>query len=185
MASLKIIGITGRARSGKDTLADALIDASRYGVKMSFADPLRVFVSNITGIPYPELVDGPAKEAPLAEFGGKSPRQMMQTLGTEWGRELIHPDIWIAAARRRLEDHLTWDAPLRPHIAVFADVRFENEAAMIRELGGRIVHLSRPGAAIVSTHVSEGGIEPRRGDVHHVNAGTFADLQALAVSLIT
>src|SRR4051812_35641591 len=120
MAPMKIIGITGQARSGKDTLAGALIEIAESGVKMSFADPLRAFVSTVTGVPHAELVDGPKKEAPLTEFGGRSPRQMMQTLGTEWGRDLIHADIWITVARRRLESYLACDDILRPDVAIFA-----------------------------------------------------------------
>lgn len=102
MASMRIVGITGRARSGKDTLADMIVAASRSGIWMSFADPIRHFIARVSGLPYAELVDSPRKETPIPDLGNKSPRQMMQTLGTEWGRDLIDSDLWIKVARREL-----------------------------------------------------------------------------------
>ncbi len=90
MDSMKIIGLHGLARSGKDTLASYLVEHHGF-VRIGLADPLRKFVSDITGIPLEDLMDGPTKETPLEWLNNKSPRVLMQTLGTEWGRELIGP----------------------------------------------------------------------------------------------
>lgn len=161
---MKIIGITGRARSGKDTLANFLVEHGE-AERMSFANPVRRFISKLTGIKMDDLLDGPLKEQPLPEFGGKSPRQMMQTLGTEWGRDLIDPNLWITVARKELEFAANYPLAWRPELVVFSDVRFENEAAMIRELGGQIIHIRRPGAEAVNSHVSEAGVRVAHGDV--------------------
>ena len=101
---------------------------------------------------------------------GVSPRRLMQTLGTDWGRELIHPDIWLTMALQRL-------VHVGPGM-VIADVRFENEAAWVRKYGGRILHVHRPDAAAVETHASEYGIQQLPEDLVIMNAGSLEDLHA-------
>lgn len=174
---MKIIGITGPARSGKDTLAGEILRLAVNGERMSFAAPIRSFVAGLLNVTVAELEDGPIKEAPQADFGDKSPRQMMQTLGTEWGRELIDPNLWITVARRRLERFAAMHPRLRPDVVVFSDVRFENEAAMIRKLGGRIIHISRRDASSVNAHASEFGIAHASCDLFVDNDGDISDLQ--------
>jgi len=124
---MRLIGLTGPAGSGKDTVADLL--CSQHGfVQIAFADPLRDGIKAMfPWITDTHLTDRALKEAPLAELG-KSPRQILQTLGTEWGRDLIHPEIWLIAATHRLAK-LRASSPCL-HIAgvVVSDVRFENEA---------------------------------------------------------
>lgn len=184
MGTMKIIGITGPARSGKDTLASALLDETVTGERMSFASPIRGFVAGLLGVTVGELEDGPIKEAPQAEFGGKSPRQMMQTLGTEWGRTLVDEDLWINVARRKLLRYTAMHRSLRPELVVFSDVRFENEAAMLRNLGGVIVHVHRPGAATVHAHVSEAGVAFDSKDIKVHNMHGLNHLQKLARELL-
>jgi membrane glycosyltransferase len=77
----------------------------------------------------------------------------MQTLGTEWGRELIDPDIWVKAFNFRY-----WG-----HNCIITDVRFNNEAEYVRETG-LIVHVKGRGG-IPGSHKSEDGIEEAPGDV--------------------
>ena len=99
-----IVGITGRAHTGKDTAADYM--AREYGfVRAAFADPIRSMLEQMlteAGIDYAWLYEPHLKNAPIAELGGVSARQMMQTLGTEWGRVCMGDDWWI----RLLERHL-------------------------------------------------------------------------------
>jgi len=104
----------------------------------------------------------------------KSCRQMMQLLGTEWGRDLIHPDLWVIAARAQIERF--GDADI-----VFDDVRFENEAAMIRELGGLIIHVDRLGADDTDRHRSEDGIHDHIADRFIDNDG---DLDSFLVDVL-
>ncbi|GAA0687782.1 adenylate kinase [Dyella marensis] len=179
---MKIIGITGVARSGKDTLAKMLISEAGEAVHMSFAAPIREFISGLLGIPLEDLLDGPTKEQAIPELGGKSPRQLMQTLGTEWGREMIDPDLWIKVAQWRLEALKADMFP--PKVVVFSDVRFDNEADMIRSLGGRVVWVSRPGAGLNTDHISEAGIKMTLSDCRIVNDAGFVDLLHKAKALL-
>jgi len=176
---LKIIGITGRARSGKDTLANFLVDDHGF-LKLSFAAPLRAFVADITGMTIAEMEDGPAKEAPLDWLDGKTPRYLMQTVGTEWGREMIDRDLWVKVVENKIRQARREGAAG----VVISDVRFDNEAAFIRQWGGRVVEVVRPGAAAVSAHVSEAGVSVEHLDGLYVNSGALSELRMYASGLV-
>lgn len=156
----KLVGFTGRARVGKDTAATVVIE--KYdGHRYAFADPIREMLRCI-GVSADSVYD---KEAPIAPYG-KSLREMMQTLGTEWGRNLIHSDIWLIAARHRIEWLLTSGA-----CVVLSDVRFDNEAAFIKSLGGVVIEIIRPEIEEqVREHVSENGVS-----THLVDRMVFND----------
>ncbi len=166
MPQAPLIGIAGRARSGKDTVANFII-AAIGGYRYSFADPIRAMLAPL-GVdmndPYWQ-----ARKEELIPALGVSPRRMMQTLGTEWGRQIINPDLWLIMAHQRLLGN-------GPGM-VISDVRFENEAAWIRKHGGRIIHVIRPEAKAVEAHASEDGIEMLDTDVRLFNSGTLEELQ--------
>jgi hypothetical protein len=90
------------------------------------------------------------REAPI-EWLGKSPRQLMQTLGTEWGREQVNPALWTLLAEHQIENARQNHSPG----LVLSDVRFHNEADMILRNGGELWHIHRDGAADVGDHASE------------------------------
>lgn len=140
-----IIGVCGPARAGKDTIAKVLM--SMGYVKDSFAAPIRNYVAQICGLTLAELEE--VKDFPSDALAGKTPRYAMQTLGTEWGRELIDKDIWINYLMRRSMGQRL----------VVPDIRFENEAQAIVDHGGIVLKVVRPGVEIVeSGHVSEAGL---------------------------
>lgn len=150
-----IFGFCGLAGSGKTTLAEHLVEHHGF-VRVAFAGPLKAMVAAF-GLTAAEM-SGALKEEPCETLCGKTPRQFMQLLGTEFGRDLIGPDLWVNAWRRvvarHLEEALIDGAPLR---VVCDDVRFVNEARAIRGLGGRVVLLQRSGAGSKSgfSHPSE------------------------------
>jgi len=161
-----LIGIAGRARSGKDTVANFII-AAIGGYRYSFADPIRAMLAPL-GVDMNDPYWQARKEDVIPALG-VSPRRMMQTLGTEWGRQLINPDLWIIMAHQRLLQN-------GPGM-VIPDVRFENEAAWIRKHGGWIIHVIRPEAKAVEAHASEDGIEMLDADAQLFNSGTLEELQ--------
>lgn len=168
---MKIIGIHGRARSGKDTLASFLVDHHGFH-RIGLADPLRRFVGDITGLSEEQLMDGAVKEEPIPWLNDKSPRYLMQTLGTEWGRALVSDGVWLAVAHAKIE------AARKAGFAgvVIPDIRFDNEAEWVNEMGGEVVHLVRPGAVQVNAHASENGIADHLVEYLIVNNGTLGDL---------
>jgi hypothetical protein len=166
---MKLIGITGQARSGKDTAADFLISSIDF-TKYSFATPIKDAVKNLFHLT-DDHVNGHLKEVVLPDLGC-SPRYLMQTLGTEWGRKLVDPEVWLMVAQKSISRlALNGNAGV-----VIPDVRFENEAAFIRNNGGLLIHISRPDCEKVLAHESELGVSLMPGDAQIVNNGTLKQL---------
>lgn len=152
----KLIGITGKAGSGKDTLADAAV--LEFGaVKYNFAIPIKQALNAMFGWTMEDWDNREWKEEPIAWLG-KSPRQLAQTLGTEWGRELVQPDLWTNLAMDRYWNY-SKTIPNGPPF-IIADVRFDNEAHAIHKLGGIVIRVVRPDQAHINsrTHTSEVGV---------------------------
>ena len=145
----RIIGLTGPAGCGKTFVASMVPDAMVIGL----SDPIYTALASILGIPETVLRQRATKERPI-EWLGKSPRQLLQTLGTDWGRTLVSEDLWLRIARRRIEE-LTAAGTTT---VVIADVRFDNEAAMVHEMGGEVWLVDRRPATETAPHVSEAGV---------------------------
>jgi hypothetical protein len=160
-----IIGITGLAGSGKSTAAQWLCDSYNWqNIKM--AAPLKAML-HAAGMSK-ECFEGELKTVPHPMFCEQTPRYVMQTLGTEWGRQLIGQDIWVnlwGASAQQLNDKGTG--------VICDDVRFENEVDQILLLGGLIVKIDRPGTVDETNHSSEA--VPDRFDTVIVNDGTLPD----------
>lgn len=156
-----VIAFTGLAGAGKSTAAMHLVN--RHGFhRVRFAGPLKAMMAAL-GLSAAEI-DGTLKEQPCELLGGKTPRWAMQTIGTEWGRELIAQDLWIRAWRAAV-DRLPADANI-----VVDDCRFPNEADAVRAIGGWLVRIERPGTDAVSAHQSEQHILPNHRTVlNHYN----------------
>ncbi|SES77415.1 hypothetical protein [Oceanicella actignis] len=163
-----IIGLAGVAGVGKSTVARA-IQRARGGIVVDGTGvPLKAMLAAFyaqCSIPPAEIarrIDGDLKRAPDPLLGGRTPTEAMQRLGTEWGREQMTPDLWVGA----------WDRRARAHVSagrgvVNDSVRFENEAAAIRALGGFVVRIVGPRGDDVGGHISEAGVE---ADVAVLNA---------------
>jgi hypothetical protein len=169
----RVIGFAGRAGAGKTTAAEAAA-AAGGGVVLGFADPLYAALAAALGVPVATLHDRATKELPLPV--GKSPRQLLQTLGTEWGRQLVRADLWVWRARQRIEEAGRAGVPL----VAICDVRFANEVAAIRELGGEVWWVHRPGLG-EGQHVSERELQPQDCDRQILN-GDGPDALAWAVA---
>lgn len=163
-----IFGISGEKFSGKDTVADAIVARyARDGKKakiIRFAEPLKQSLCTLFGWDRSQLESHEFKETP-EPITGKTPRYIMQAMGTEFGRELLHDELWIRLARAEVERCLATDV-----VPVLSDVRFENEAAMVRSMGGILVHVINP-ANVVRTdaHASENGVSSAVDDRWFIN----------------
>lgn len=168
-----LIGLHGKAGVGKDTAADYLCAQWRL-TRYALANPIRRgLVSMLADFGVTEeLLESREKKEQAIEAFGKSPRELMQTLGTEWGCELVHPRLWLMVADRLVE------YCKRQHIAalVITDVRFEDEAEWVRSHGGEVWHITRQGAGNVNAHVSESGLPEHLIDLVIPNDGTIDDL---------
>lgn len=160
----KIIGLVGPAGCGKSSAAVGLSLLKDSGfVRRRFAGPLKGMLLAL-GLTK-EHTDGALKETPCDLLGGKTPRWAMQTLGTEWGRQLITEDLWIRAWRVSLPEGSN---------VVIDDCRFPNEEKAIRELGGKIIRINRPGFVHTVAHESEA--HELEADAVIMNDTTIEDL---------
>lgn len=155
---MEVIALSGFARSGKDEAAKVLVEEFGF-TRVAFADKLRevlyqlnpwvrAFVSGL-GSTYERLQDVIDREG----WDGyknyqyaESIRELLQRLGTEAGRQTLWDTIWIDAALTEFDD----DARL-----VVSDARFFNEFDAVRERGGRVWRIERPGVGPANDHPSE------------------------------
>jgi hypothetical protein len=146
---MMIIGFTGLKGSGKDTAASVFIDAGFVNVKM--ADGLKAMLRALLAYrgadeeTIERMLEGDLKETPSRLLGGRTPRYAMQTLGTEWGRNLMSDTIWVDATGDRCDQE---------EKVVITDVRFPNEVDFVTERDGHVYRVDR-GAAPVDMHESE------------------------------
>jgi len=162
-----LIGLAGAAGAGKGSVAHRLVFHHGFA-EIAFADPLYAAVAAIIGWPVEELKDRTLKEQPI-DWVGKSPRELLQLLGTEFGRKMVKESIWVDRAMRRVSGK-----------AVITDVRFDNEAEAIKARGGLVWQIVRNAPSCLSgaaaTHESEGGVSSRLIDRVVPNYGTLDDL---------
>lgn len=179
----RLIGITGKAGAGKDTLADHLVHRYR-ATKYSLALPLKLMLNTAFGWSIEQWNDREWKER-VIPWLGKSPRQLAQTLGTEWGREQAHENLWVLLAEQRYIEHIDMSASfggVEPF--VIPDVRFTNEAEMIRSQNGVVIQLHRPGAASIVAHKSEDGLPDDLVDITLINDGTIEGMLQEAIACL-
>jgi len=178
-----LLGISGQKGSGKDTFADALVTQEHF-VRLRFAEGLKAMLTALlrtAGASRDEIVEmleGTTKEQPTDFLCGATPRKAMQTLGTEWGRELA-PNLWINILESRIKKLHTFTPPATWHICI-PDVRFANEAEMIHRLGGKVVNIVR-GELAPAEHASEA--VDLSWDYQIENSGDINDLHKKAHSI--
>lgn len=180
MSRPRIIGIHAPApQSGKSTTAKILHEKFGYQI-FPFADTLKMMVRPIlTALGYSP------DEIIRMERGDKRDiirginielRFLYQTIGTDWGREIVHKDMWTIVWEEKVSRILS-DPTLDISI-VADDVRFPNEIEAIYRLGGEMWDITRPGTVKGTNHSSEHSISASvMFDVRLVNDGTVDDLE--------
>ncbi len=197
-----LVGLSGYARSGKDTAAKVLTEGS--WVRESFADRLRAFLLALDPI-----VDGevdsygegccdlcysvvheikPTRLSEIiADIGWERAkdsyaevRELLQRCGTDAGRKVLGSDVWVNAV------FTDWDGSTP---TVVTDVRFPNEAEAIVARGGVVLRVNRPGVgpredALGQVHPSETALDDWDFDAVLVNDGTLEDLHAKVVRAV-
>lgn len=164
-----VIGIAGPARSGKDTAASIICSEFHGFYQYSLATPMKRMLAAGFGIDMSSPYWAERKEDIIPALG-RSPRQLLQTLGTEWGRELVAKNVWLVTATK---EYIKFGPGM-----VISDVRFDNEAEWVRDLGGLLIHISRKDCPLVNAHSSEAGIRVDDHDLVLANDGTIEELKA-------
>ena len=170
------VGLSGYAKSGKDTACAGLVQAGF--ARVAFADAVRASLAAVNPlVPYgDEMV---RLDTLVATYGWEAVkatsevRVLSQRVGTEAGRAIHGEDAWVNVAMR----------VAGPKTA-FSDVRFPNEADAIRSMGGIVIRVNRPGVGPVNRHTSETALDGYEFDFVVSNDGTVEHLQTAVVRLV-
>ena len=167
-----IIGLTGYAQSGKDTVANILVE--KYGYqRIAFADPIRTLLYETN----PMLKEGYRVQGLIDVYGWDKvkvdypeARRLLQDLGLG-ARKLFGDMFWVQQALKDVDASGNY---------VITDVRFPNEANAIRlNKDAQIWRIKRIGINAVNAHVSESAMDGEKVDQIFVNSGTINDLKLL------
>jgi hypothetical protein len=167
--SKMIIGFHGIAGSGKDTAAISISKHQNNVEIMAFAKPLKDACKILFNFTDSQLYD-PIKKEEVDPVWEKSPRKILQWLGTDILREHINKEFFTINMKQRIEES-------EAEFIVISDVRFDNEAELIKGLGGYIINIVRENATTTqhSSHVTEQGITPDLIDHTITNDGTLEE----------
>lgn len=166
---MKIVALYGAIGSGKSTLARSLWHDDlwdRQTIAQPIYDMMEVLLPGVRKVPSAE------KSLPRDELGGKSIRFALQTLGTEWGRNIMGVDIWINRTVRRARE-------LQVERLVIDDLRFNNELRVLQNQGAIIVKIERPGHTPPESalaHASEQDSASWVPDFTVINSGSINQL---------
>lgn len=155
-----IVGVIGKAGSGKDTVADYLV--SRYAfTKLALADPLKEGIQKFFVIPDDVMYDRVKREQELPDMPGWSVRKLLQYVGTELVRTHVDDYAWVKSLFKRLPPGGS---------VVVSDVRFPNEVEGIRsyapaDMRVLFIKVVRPGHAGVDV-----GIPNHASEIHDLPA---------------
>lgn len=177
-----IIGLYAPAPgSGKSSVAGYLNLEANYTI-LPFADSVKAMVASLLlnfGYDEEEATQWVymRKGDVLPELG-VTIRHLQQTLGTDWGRNLIHEDIWLRSWASRYNDLIVEDPTT---LVVVDDIRFPNEADFLRAINpeAQIVQVVRPSVTppeSVMSHASEGALRDYVFDYTINNDGDLSDL---------
>jgi len=135
---MQIIGLTGQPFNGKDTAARYLADAHGF-YPIAFADPLRAGLKAMLGLTDDDF--SPERKERVIHWLGKTPVQLLESLGTAWGQTELYRQVWCDRAVHTMTALL--DSKRR---FVFTDIRFVHEAKMLQQFDGKLLRIVRPGA---------------------------------------
>lgn len=170
---MKILAMYGPQQAGKSESAKAVASLPGW-VRISFADPLYKMMSALLGRDARSL----PKSEPLDGLCGKTLREALQTLGTDWGRSMIGKTIWLEAMDRRLDAYREAGTVG----VVIDDLRFANEYRFLYERKARIIRVEREGRmGCLNTHASEADWVDFTADAVIVNDGGVEELRKKAV----
>lgn len=156
---MKLVAFSGYARAGKDTAVQVLRTEGFH--RVAFADVMRDFALRLNPIVGDSGQPGkPVRLEYVVDTWGwdgyketiysAEIRGLLQRLGTECGRQLIHEDVWVDAALNSLDPDGMY---------AVSDCRFLNEAEAVRKRGGKVIRITRPGVGPANSHASETSLD--------------------------
>jgi hypothetical protein len=205
-----IIGVSGYSGSGKDTVGIIiqylqcvnignnpiekvcanyeenewwLEEQSNWEIK-KFAGKLKDIASHLTGIDIEDFEDQEFKKTNLGRewwttcdegWQPMTVRDFLQKLGTDALRNGLHPNIWVNALMADYTENSNW---------IVTDTRFENEAIAIKNKGGIMIRVDRPGVSPINDHPSETGLDHWKFDYKIQNIGDILELKQMVQQIL-
>ena len=169
------IGLSGWAKSGKDTVAQYLVENHGF-TRVSFADPMRDALLELDPlVPY---MGHHMRLSTVIRFRGWDDakrvvpeiRELLQRFGTEVGRNMFGQNFWVDQAI---------ESATRYERVVFSDCRYTNEADAVQNIGGVVWRIYRPDVFAVNDHTSEQDLNNYPFDSHINNDSTLDNLHNL------
>ena len=192
-----IISITGKIGSGKDTIADIIMQYTPYHdweIK-KFAGKLKDIAEILSGVPKINFEDQEFKKQDMGPEWGMTYRDLLQKLGTEAMRNGLHTNVWVNAlmsdytpthyAVGALETELSEESAIYPNWLI-TDCRFPNELEAVKTHKGITIKVIRDsGNTIGTTHASETALDDyTKWDYVVDNNGSFEDLKTQVFSIL-
>lgn len=206
-----IIGVSGYSGSGKDTVGaiiqylkcvnvgnnaiedvcqdyqdheEWLIEQSEWEIR-KFAGKLKDIASHLTGIDIEDFEDQDFKKTNLGRewwttcnegYQPMTVRDFLQKLGTDALRNGLHENVWVNALMADYdEQYSNW---------IITDTRFTNEAQAIKDRGGIIIRVERPGVKPVNLHPSETGLDNWKFDYKIANISDLMSLKSTVQTIL-
>jgi len=168
---MTLIGICGKAGSGKDTIGDYLVKKYKFK-KIALADPIKRLVKDVFALDDYTVYDRVAREKPLKQWKGWTVRKLLQYIGTELFRNNIDDSIWVKSLWYKIKGS--------KDNYVVTDCRFLNEQQFLKRNAKKnfiCIKVTRPnckGQVGLKKHASEA--YDLKGDFCIHNNGSFEDL---------
>jgi hypothetical protein len=169
-----IIGLSGYAGVGKDTLAKYIVELDPSFEIKKFSGKLKEVASLLTGIPVDSFENQKFKTMELSGWD-MTVRELLQKLGTEAIRDGLHEDAWVNALFANYHQGENW---------VITDMRFPNEYEAVKRFGGMAVRLWRPNVNPINYHESEVALDNHAFDYIASNEGNEDDWKDVAGKLL-
>ena len=204
-----IVGVSGYANSGKDTVGAIIqylncpkpsasieevcanysehewwLDEQSDWEVRKFAGKLKDIASHLTGIDIEDFEDQDFKKTNLGRewwttcdegYQPMTVRDFLQKLGTDALRNGLHENVWVNALMADYTEESNW---------IITDTRFPNEAQAIKDKGGIIIRIERPGHAPINSHPSETGLDSWKFDYKIINNSDIFTLKGSIKSIL-
>lgn len=150
-----IIGLSGQKQSGKSTVANYLHTRKGF-TELSFAYPLKEIIGKqLFGLNDAQLYGSEEEKSKIVPEWLRSPRDILQIVGTDLFRNSFDSNFWIKLCLKRIREIRKNNSKAR---IVVSDCRFWNEQSELKELGAYSWNIVKTGQVSNDSHESEHGM---------------------------
>lgn len=184
---IKLVGVVGKKRSGKDTVAEHLIKNHGFQ-RYAFADPIKKAAMELFGFSEAQMWGSDIDKETIDERWNITPRRMLQLMGTELFQFDIHKhlsekefnvgrDVWVKRFVYWYEEEKQKRIAANEDFkVVISDVRFIHESKYIRHLDGEVWRVNRPSVKNEDSHASEMEMDTIESNITLINDSTLENL---------